>query len=84
MALKCFAFGVSPSAFQDYSHMGHTTANVCLKKKFCNFPMMSRENARRLSNMHSYHHGVPGMAGSLDCMHAGRLAPMSCCTARPI
>jgi hypothetical protein len=28
-------------------------------------------DARRLSGMHFIFHGVPGMVGSLDCMHVG-------------
>jgi Plant transposon protein len=31
---------------------------------------MNREDARRVSQMHHRQHGVPGMMGSLDCMHA--------------
>jgi hypothetical protein len=34
-------------------------------------PQMSCTDARRLSNMHFHHHDVPGMVGSLDCMHIG-------------
>jgi len=85
----CLAFGVSPSAFHDYFQMFYTTAHFCLKK-FCKIMsndnghkdvyhhQMSRADARRLSNMHSYHHGVPGMVGSLDCMHLGwHLCPVA-------
>jgi hypothetical protein len=90
MALKCLAFGVPPRAFQVYFQMDYTTVHVCLKK-FCKIlssnddrhkavycHQMSRADARRLSNMCSYHHGVPGMVGSLDCMHVGwRLCPVA-------
>jgi hypothetical protein len=89
MALKILAYGVAPTAFQDYFQMGITTAHVCLKK-FCKIisnddhlkgiyrRRMSRADAKRLSNMHFYHHGVPGMVGSLDCMHIGwRLCPVA-------
>ncbi len=34
MALKILAYGVSPTTFQDYFHMGIMTAHACLKK-FC-------------------------------------------------
>ena len=63
---------------------------TCLPKKFCKIisnddhlkgiyrRRMSRADAKRLSNMHFYHHGVPGMVGSLDCMHIGwRLCPVA-------
>jgi hypothetical protein len=64
----------------DYIQMGIITANVWLKK-FCKIMsnndhlrgnyhhQMCHAVARRLSNMHFYHHGVPGMVGSLDCIH---------------
>jgi hypothetical protein len=88
MALKILAYSVAPTAFQDNFQMGITTAHVFLKM-FCKITsndclkgifhhQMSRTDARRLSNMHFYHHGVPGMVGSLDCMHIGwRLCPVA-------
>jgi hypothetical protein len=89
IALKILGFGVSPAAFQDYFQMGISTAHMCLKC-FCyllaNDPTlngvyrrrMSRADAKRLSDMHSFHHGVPGMVGSIDCMHVGwRLCPVA-------
>mmetsp|Transcript_251 Transcript_251/g.370 ORF Transcript_251/g.370 Transcript_251/m.370 type:complete len:119 (+) Transcript_251:109-465(+) len=37
---------------------------------------MNRADARKLSDLHFFHHGVPGMVGSLDCMHVcWRLCP---------
>jgi hypothetical protein len=66
--------------------MGITTAHVCLKKfykitsnddclKGIYHHRMSRTDARTdargLINMHFYRHGMPGMVGSLDCMHKG-------------
>jgi hypothetical protein len=82
MALKILAYGVSPTAFQGYFQMGIMTAHAC-PKKFCKItsnndhlkgiycPRISRADARRLSNMRFHHYGVPGMVGSLDCMHVG-------------
>jgi Plant transposon protein len=80
MALKLLCYGVSPSAFQDYFQMGISTAHECLKK-FCSIiskdedltlryrRRMNRADARRLSELHYYHHGFSGIVGSLDCMH---------------
>jgi hypothetical protein len=82
IALKILGFGVSPAAFQDYFQMGISTTHMCLKC-FCyllaNDPTlngvyhrrMSCADAKRLSEMHSFHHGAPGMVGSIDCMHVG-------------
>ncbi len=82
LALKILGFGVSPAAFQDYFEMGISTAHMYLKC-FCyllaNDPtlngvyhqQMSHADAKRLSEMHSFHHGIPGMVGSIDCMHVG-------------
>jgi hypothetical protein len=87
--LKILGFGVSPAAFQDYFQTGILTAHMCLKR-FCyllaNDPtlngvypwQMSRADAKRLSDMHSFHHGIPGMVGSIDCMHVGwQLCPVA-------
>ena len=82
MALKQLAYGVSPSAFQDYFQMGETTGRECLKRfavavstcadlRDVYRRKMSRADAERVSNMHYEQHGVHGMLGSLDCMHVG-------------
>ena len=80
MALKLIAYGCSPSAFQDYFQMGETTANKCLRL-FADIissdytlndnymRQMTREDARKASRLHEEIHGLPGMIGSLDCMH---------------
>jgi Plant transposon protein len=82
MALKCLAFGVSPSAFQDYFQMGYTTGRQCIIR-FCQiisqseeiksiyYRMMNRFDAMRVSKLHEKIHGVAGMIGCLDCMHVG-------------
>jgi hypothetical protein len=80
MALKCLAYGVSPSAFQDYFQMGETTGRECVKRLarvVANDPTfqqdfrrsMNRSDARKLSALHEQKHGFAGMIGSLDCMH---------------
>jgi hypothetical protein len=80
--LKQLAFGVSPSAFQDYFQMGKTTARDCLKK-LCRAIVsseelrsvfmrdMTRADAKRVTQVHLDEHGVDGKIGSLDCMHVG-------------
>ncbi len=73
MVLKILAYGVFPTAFQDNFQMGITIALTCLKI-FCkitsnNHHQISCSDARRLSNVHFHHHGVPGMVDSLYCMH---------------
>jgi len=89
VALKLVAYGVSPSAFQDYFQMGLSTAHECLKR--FSFVMardednlllfqrqMTRADAKKASDVHQYHHGVAGQIGSLDCMHVGwRLCPVA-------
>ncbi len=89
IALKILAYGVASTAFQDYFQMGIPKAHFRLKK-FCKIASnddclkgiyhhwMSCAEARRLTNMHFYHHGVPEMVGSLDCMHIGwRICPVA-------
>ena len=60
--------------------MGESTANKCLRYftdivsndyNLNNDYMrqMTREDARKASELHETIHGVPGMIGSLDCMH---------------
>jgi Plant transposon protein len=82
MTLKCFAFGVSPSAFQDYFQMGCTTGRECIRS-FCsiilqnvkikreNLCMMNCSDVIKASNLHEHHHSVAGMIGCLDCKHVG-------------
>lgn len=80
MGLKLFAYGVSPSAFQDYFQMGESTARLCLKElakvvshsetlKEKYFRPMNRSDARRAVALHEENHGISGMIGSIDCMH---------------
>ena len=82
MGLKCIAYGVSPSAFQDYFQMGETTGRDCLKKlarvisssdelRSVFLRSMTRVDARRVTELHREKHGIDGMIGSIDCMHVG-------------
>jgi hypothetical protein len=81
MGLKLLAYGVSPSAFQDYFQMGESTALLCLKElakvvshsevlKESYLRPMNRSDARRAVELHKENHGgISGMIGSIDCMH---------------
>ena len=80
MGLKMMAYGVSANAFRDYYQMGKSTALLCynklaqamLKSDYLRdyyLREMSASDARRVSEMHREVHGIPGMIGSLDCMH---------------
>ena len=80
MGLKILAYSVSPSAFIDYLQMSLTTGTQCVKKLvniIATEPSlrnqflrrMTRDDAKRISDMHYEKHGVRGMIGSLDCMH---------------
>lgn len=81
-AMKTLAYGVSPSAFQDYFQMGESTGRKCLKQ-FCAcicaddeiqsifLRRMNRGDAKRVSDLHLEKHGIAGMIGSLDCSHVG-------------
>ena len=82
MALKLLAYGCSPSAFHDYFQMGLSTGRLCLKlfcrvicrdEELCSVYLrtFTRADAMRVSALHEEQHGVPGMVGSLDCMHVG-------------
>jgi hypothetical protein len=89
MCLKCLAYGVSPSAFQDYFQMGESTGLLYLKTFCCIvchdctfrdvfFRQMNRSDALRITELHRYQHGINGMIGSLDCMHvAWKNCPMA-------
>jgi hypothetical protein len=79
--LNIMAYGVSPSAFQDYFQMGLTTARECFIKftdlmSSSNNTLssmylrgMTRDDAYKLHLLHLEKHGIQGMVGSLDCMH---------------
>jgi Plant transposon protein len=80
MGLKLLGYGISPSGFQAYFQMGFATARQCLlhlvKGLSTNINLqqeylkpITRIDAKRVSSMHRYEHGIEGMLGSLDCMH---------------
>jgi hypothetical protein len=81
IALKVLGFGVSPAAFPDcfQRNFDHSLVPQMICYLLANDPTlngvyhewMSRANAKRLSEVHSFHYGIPGMVGSINCMHVG-------------
>ncbi|XP_071687509.1 uncharacterized protein [Rutidosis leptorrhynchoides] len=79
-AIRQLAYGVAPDAFDEYLHMGESTYYLCLEN-FCKSVLhlysveyMRRpngHNVQRLISKHEDIHGLPGMLGSIDCMHWG-------------
>jgi len=80
IALKHLAFGVATFSWLDYFQMGESTARESVER-LCDvitksdelqaifLRSYSKEDAKRVSNLHQFHHGAPGLLGSLDCMH---------------
>jgi Plant transposon protein len=81
ITLKMLGYGVSCTAFLDFFQMGERTAMDCMNN-FCRLVRqnpdlnarflrkMTRADAQRVSDLHLDLYGIPGIAGSLDCMHA--------------
>ncbi|XP_071727367.1 uncharacterized protein [Rutidosis leptorrhynchoides] len=77
-AIRQMAYGTTPDMFDEYIKIGEKTAALCLDY-FCKcvFHLFEREYLRkptaediaRLYNFHAQKHGLPGMLGSIDCMH---------------
>jgi Plant transposon protein len=78
-SLKSLAYGVPPRAFMDYFQFSETYGRSCIEQ-FCwgictlyqneYLCAPSKWQTKRLSDLHEgIHRGVPGMFGSLDCMH---------------
>lgn len=80
IALKHLAYGCATNSWTDYFQMGESTARLCVER-FCfcvstNSNLRSiflrpynKEDATRVSALHEVKYGIPGMLGSLDCMH---------------
>ncbi|XP_071729152.1 uncharacterized protein [Rutidosis leptorrhynchoides] len=78
MAIRQMAYGTTPDLFDEYIKIGEKTAALYLDY-FCKcvFHLFAREYLRkptaediaRLYNFHEQKHGLPGMLGSIDCMH---------------
>jgi len=79
IALKYLAYGTSVNALRDYFQLGKSTAMKCVKLltkevttlPFCReyFHGMTPMDAKKVEEYHVTVHGVPGMPGSLDCLH---------------
>lgn len=78
LPLKCLCYGASCIQYMDYFSMSKTFARQsCLEfdKQFRElyFDEYLRrptpQDLKAISDLHSAVHGVPGMLGSLDCMH---------------
>jgi Plant transposon protein len=78
LPLQTLAFGVATHAFCMYYQMSYTlAASSCrmfnktylklYRKKYMKRP--NKLDVVRISKLHETVHGVPGMFGSLDCMH---------------
>lgn len=78
LPLQSLAFGVPSHAFCMYYQMSKTLAAKCCKefnktylglyrKKYLRRP--TKNDMVNISKLHEKVHGVPGMFGSLDCMH---------------
>ncbi len=78
MALKCLAYGILPSAFQDYFQISETSVQKCIKKvtaAVAKDPELRQAylcplnciDARGVVQIHLQQHGVAGMIRSLDC-----------------
>lgn len=81
VALESIAFGVSSTTFLDYFQISMSIARQSLIEfahtlVTCNDPgispyirKFSRSDILKVTDLHQCEHGVPGMVGSLDCMH---------------
>ncbi|XP_071740796.1 protein ALP1-like [Rutidosis leptorrhynchoides] len=77
-AIRQMVYGTTPDLFDEYIKIGEKTTTLCLDY-FCKyvFHLFPREYLRkptaediaRLYNFHEQKHGLPGMLGSIDCMH---------------
>ena len=78
LPLKCLAFGVPVNAFLDYFQLSPTLAKLCYEIFVLHIPLLwsnkylaapTKKQVGEIVALHKAAHGVPGMLGSLDCMH---------------
>ena len=78
LPLKCLAFGVPVNAFLDYFQLSKTLAKKCYENFVLHIPLIwsaqylalpTKKQIKEIVTLHESVHGVPGMLGSLDCMH---------------
>ena len=78
LPLKTCAFGTAEHAFCDYFQMSHALASKCCEEyakmmrqvygaEYLRIP--DENDIKKITQLHSEAHGVPGMFGCLDCMH---------------
>jgi hypothetical protein len=78
LPLQCLAFGLAPHAIAHNYAMSRVLARQCCVEfdksmselyvnKYIRKP--STDDLKNITNLHNEIHGVPGMYGSLDCMH---------------
>ncbi|KAJ9552372.1 hypothetical protein OSB04_016417 [Centaurea solstitialis] len=77
-AIRQLAYGTSSDSMDEYLRMGETTSRDCLKN-FCQgiIKLYMRQYLRKptasdiqaIYALHEQQHGLPGMLGSIDCMH---------------
>ena len=78
LPIKSMAYGVPSHCFRDYFQMSKTLAKKCCYVfwdtvvqlyQFEYLRMPTKEDLKNIVRLHEVVHGVPGMFGSLDCMH---------------
>ena len=77
-AIRQLAYGGAADMWDEYLHIGESSALKCLKE-FCGGVISiygeqylrspTPEDCQNLMQMHGEKHGFPGMLGSIDCMH---------------
>ena len=79
LPMKTLCYGVAAHTFQDYFPMSTTNARVACNKfdiiiakiymsKYMRLP--TKADLISINQLHKEVHGVAGLIGSLDCMHA--------------
>ncbi|GJY64150.1 hypothetical protein Tco_0465610, partial [Tanacetum coccineum] len=77
-AIRQMAYGTSPDAFDEYLQIAERTSRECLDHftkcihvlyydKFLRRPTAT--DIQKTYELHEEKHGLPGMLGSIDCMH---------------
>jgi Plant transposon protein. len=78
LPLKTYAYGVPPHTFTDYFQMSVDLAKECCRNfdravkdlyadEYLRLP--TAQDIKNVTRLHEAKHGIPGMFGSLDCMH---------------
>ena len=79
-SLKHLGYGCATNAWINYFQMGKSTGCLCVER-FCKtiaqitalheqyLQPYTSADMQCISELHEHVHGVPGMLGSLDCMH---------------